>query len=177
MRHPGMPRKDDIAATALLFLACGIVPAIWAQRAPAGSHAKSQADSSELKIVAADVQLLLVAPNARETGYDPKTKKEIKTIPDSAYYQDAQLAYDTGRTDLSTTQTIDVQHPAAGKYQLIVFGSGLPDGESYEVRMTLYRADGSEAGNARIAGTVKRDKTETYELRVGANPARVAIVR
>lgn len=171
-----MRNTKQITATAVLFLTCWLGPAIWAQRAAAIPRAKSQRNRSELKIVAADVQLLLIAPNGRETGYDPKTRKEIKTISDSAYYQDALLAYDTGRTDLSTTQTIDVQHPAAGKYRLIVSGSGLPNGESYEVRVTLYRADGNEAGNARIARSVERDKTETYELRVGADPATVAIV-
>jgi hypothetical protein len=170
-----MRRKKQIAATALLSLTSWAVPAVWAQQA-ARPSAKSKADGSELKIVAADVQMLLVAPNGRETGYGPKTKKIIKGIAASAYYQDALLAYDTGRTDLSTTQTVDVRHVAAGKYRLMVTGGGLADGESYEVRVTLYRADGSEAGNARIAGRVEHDRAQTYELRVSADPAAVVIV-
>jgi len=175
MRHPEMRRKKQIAATALLSLTSWAVPAVWAQQA-ARPSAKPRPNGSELKIVAADVQMLLIAPNGRETGYDPKTKKIIKGIAASAYYQDALLAYDTGRTDLSTTQTIDVQHPAAGKYRLVVTGDGLPDGESYAVRATLYRPDGGEADIAHIAGQVKRGKTETYELRVTSEPATVANV-
>ncbi|HVB87502.1 MAG TPA: hypothetical protein VNK23_12650 [Candidatus Dormibacteraeota bacterium] len=171
-----MREKKQIKAAALLFLACSVAPAIWANRVAAVPSAASHAPGGELKIVAADVQLLLIAPNGRETGYDPKIGKEKKTIPESSYYKDALLAFDSGRADTSTTQTIDVQHPAAGKYRLVVSSGGLAEGESYEVRVTLYRADGSEASNARIAGTVKHDKAAMYELRLSAEPATVAIV-
>ncbi len=131
--------------------------------------------ASELRIVAANVQLLLIAPDGKETGYDPKTRKIAKTIPGSAYNEDALLAYDSGRVDPNTTQTIDVKHPSAGKYRLVVSPGTAADGEEYEVRVHLYRPAGGEARNVRIAGTARRNKAATYEIQVKGEPPELCL--
>lgn len=135
-------------------------------------------DRGELTVVAADIQLLLIAPGGKETGYDPKSKTILKEIPGSAYYQDALLAYDSGRVDPNTTQTLNVQQPKAGKYRLIVSPGTLADGEEYEVRVHLYRRDGSDAGSSRIAGAARRGMPKTYDLQLSTSPrAAVTVIR
>lgn len=126
--------------------------------------------------MAANVQLLLISPDGKRTGYDPHSKEKFRTIPDSAYYEDALLAYDTGAVDPNTTQTIDVRDPGLGRYRLVVSPGTAADGEEYEVRVKLYLRNGSEVRVARIAGTAERGKAATYELRVSADPASVVIV-
>jgi hypothetical protein len=158
-------------------LLCASLVALGAQprQATANRGRKSGAASGELRIVAANVQLLLIAPDGKETGYDPRSKKKLHVIPGSAYYEDALLAYDSGRVDPNTTQTIDVRHPVAGKYQLVVSPGTAADGEAYDVRATFYSQDGSEAGSARIAGTAKQRTSATYELTIGGTPAILVI--
>ncbi|MGH9738917.1 MAG: hypothetical protein ACRD4X_10060 [Candidatus Acidiferrales bacterium] len=137
----------------------------------------SRKDRGELSVVAADVQLLLIAPGGKESGYDPKSKKILKEIPGSAYYQDALLAYDSGRVDPNTTQTLNVQQPAAGKYRLIVSRGSAADGEEYEIRIHLYGANGSDARDVRIAGTSRRGETATYELLLRPGPGNAIVVQ
>jgi hypothetical protein len=129
---------------------------------------KTQADAGELSILAADVQLLLIAPDGKATGYDARTEKQVREIPASSYFEDAQLAFDSGRVDTSTTQTLHVQRPPAGKYRLVISPGNLADGEGYEVRVRLYRRDGSEAASARIDGKVKHGEAVEYEVELGA---------
>jgi hypothetical protein len=133
-------------------------------RASAPPSAKPVAVRSELSIVAADVQLLLIAPDGKKTGYDPRAKKQVREIPGASYFEDALAEFDSGRVDRSTTQTLQVRRPQAGNYRLVVSPGYLEDGERYEVRVKLYRGDGSEAANARIDGTVKGREAVEYEV-------------
>lgn len=158
-----------------VFAPCGSARAQEEQR-DTQQRLNSHSKSSELEIVAANVQLLLFAPDGKKTGYDPRAKKKFHAIPDSAYYEDALLAYDTGAVDLNTTQTIRVLHPQAGKYRLVVSPGTAANGEEYEVRVKLYTRNGGEARITRIAGTAERGKSSTYEFVVGFDPASVAIV-
>jgi hypothetical protein len=153
-----------------LLLATFVALGARLQRVAATPELNSRADSSELTIVAANVQLLLIAPDGKQTGYDPKTRKIVKAIPNSAYNEDALLAYDTGAVDPNTTQTIDVKHPPAGKYRLVVSSGTAADGEEYEVQVKLYARDGSDARIARITGTAERGRTANYELQIAAGP-------
>lgn len=134
-----------------------------------------QTSDAELTIVAANVQMVLIAPDGKETGYDPKLKKQVRTIPDSTYYEDALLAFDSGRVDPNTTQTLSVQHPKAGKYRLVVSSGTARDGQEYEVRIAFAQRDGSETHNLRLAGAAKREKPAIYELRVSEDPPGVLI--
>ncbi len=159
---------------------CVSATASRSQRTPVESSAapapNTPSISNELIITAANVQLLLIAPDGKRTGYDPKTKKQYRAIPESGYFQDALPAYDTGRTDLSTTQTINVQHPAAGKYRLIVSGGSAPSGESFDVRVKIYRNESSKAGKARIAGTIKSGVPNVYELQLRMRDGSATVV-
>lgn len=118
----------------------------------------------ELRIVAANVQLLLIAPHGKKTGYDAKSRKQLRAIPDSAYYQDALLAYDSGRVDPNTTQTVDVRHAPAGKYKLLVSQGTAADGEEFEVLIHLYSRDGREASFLRLSGTVKPGAPAAFDF-------------
>lgn len=150
-----------------LFVLVG-VGAVNASAQNVRTGEKAQPEQAELRIVAAKVQMLLIAPDGRKTGYDPRSKGTVGTIPKSRYDQDALLAYDTGAVDLNTTQTIDVRHPAEGRYRLVVSPGGAADGEEYEVHIHLYLRDGIDVKTARIAGTAKSGKVATYELSVDA---------
>jgi hypothetical protein len=167
-----------IAWTVFAILSALLGAGIAAGKQQAGDQAvlPAKKDRSELTVVAADVQLLLIVPSGKKTGYDAGTRKQLRAIPDSAYDQDALPAYDSGRADTSTTQRIDVRHPAAGKYRLIVSAGTLADGREYEVRITLYGRDGSEARSVRVTGTAARDKPASYELRISTRPGHVAIL-
>ena len=146
-----------------------IVLVLWcASVAPAQETRTSDSarKGSELSIVAANVQMLLVAPSGKKTGFEAKSQKIAREIPNSAYYQDALLEYDSGRVDPNTTQTLDVKKPQAGRYRLLVAPGTAADGEEYEIRVTLYLQRGDEARTARIAGTAEHDTTATYEIRV-----------
>jgi hypothetical protein len=131
---------------------------------------------SELSIVAAKVQMLLIAPDGRRTGFEPKSQKIIKAIPNSAYYQDALLQYDSGRVDPNTTQTIDVKRPPIGRYRLLVTPGTAADGEEYDIRVNLYLQGGGETRTTRIAGTAEAGKIANYELRVNVEPPGVVVV-
>lgn len=173
----GLARAVEVC----VLLACAFltVGALEARQHQAGTKGglPSRKDRGELSLVAADVQLLLIAPGGKETGYDPKSKKILKEIPGSVYYQDALLAYDSGRVDPNTTQTLNVQQPVAGKYRLIVSRGSAADGEEYEIRVHLYGADGGDARDVRIAGTSKRGDTATYELLLRLGPAKAIVVQ
>lgn len=147
------------------------------QRVDAKEQARNaQADGSELSIVAADVQLLLIAPDGKETGYDPRAKKQVREIAGATYFEDALAEFDSGRVDRSTTQTLQVRRPRAGKYRLVVSPGYLEDGERYEVRVKLYRKDSSEAADGRIEGTVKGREAEVYELELGGRRGSALVV-
>ncbi len=169
-------RRGVLVCVLLAFAgATGTFATAGQERGAARAKDSSGAANSELSIVAAKVQMLLIAPDGKETGYDPRTKKTSRAIPDSTYDEDALLAYDSGRVDPNTTQTIDVRNPPVGKYRLIVSLGTAADGEEYEIQIHIYRNSG-EARTARIAGTAQRRKIATYELRVSAGPAAVAII-
>lgn len=131
------------------------------------SELSSRKNGSELRIVAANVQMLLIAPDGKKTGYDAKLKQKVHGISDSAYYEDALLAFDSGRVDPNTTQTIDVRNPVAGKYRLKVTPGTAPDGEEFEIQVSLSLRSGDER-NARVAGTAERKKPSSYEITVNA---------
>jgi hypothetical protein len=162
----------------LLFFALELcVPSMRArQLSSAKSTANSGLKNCQLSIVGAKVQMLLIAPGGKKTGFESRSQKIRKEIPYSAYYQDALLAYDSGRVDPNTTQTIDVNHPAAGTYRLVISPGTAADGEEYEVQIHLYSPDGGNLKTARIAGIAKRGKTATYELVVGGDPGTVAVL-
>jgi len=169
-------RKQAIGwlAAACVFVGLGAAKAT-AQSARTRQDARS-VSVAELRIVAAKVQLLLIAPNGKKTGYDPTTKRKLRAIAHSGYYEDALLEYDSGRVDPNTTQTIDVRRPAAGTYRLIVSPGTAADGEEYEVRIHLYSQDGSGAKDARIAGTARQGSSEEFEFRIGAASSGVEVV-
>src|SRR5574340_608620 len=114
-----------------VFVCLGFTRRAAQKMNPAAKNTSEPA--SELRIEAANVQMLLIAPDAKETGYDPKSRKVLRVIPDSAYYEDALLAYDSGRVDPNTTQTIDVRRPAPGNYRLLISPGTATDGEEYEI--------------------------------------------
>jgi hypothetical protein len=164
------------AASLLLVAAATVFGATAApQRTATKSTLNAGAAGSELRIEAANVQMLLIAPGGKETGYDAKTKTVTKEIPRSAYYEDALLAFDSGRVDPNTTQTVDVKNPAAGNYRLVVSPGTAPDGEEYEIRVSLYLRGGAEQ-NVRISGKAKRDRTASYELAVNAGSAILRVI-
>ncbi|MDE3108549.1 MAG: hypothetical protein KGL02_01295 [Acidobacteriota bacterium] len=133
--------------------------------------------AGELRIEAANVQMLLIAPDAKETGYDPKSRKVLRVIPDSAYYEDALLAYDSGRVDPNTTQTIDVRRPAPGNYRLLISPGTAADGEEYEILVHLYRSDGTEASVVRISGQANRGAPTAFELELEGSPPRTVLLK
>ena len=98
-------------------------------------------------------------------------------IPESGYYEDALLVYDSGRADPNTTQTIDVKQPGPGKYRLIISPGTAADGEEYEIHVNLYLHGGGESRTARIAGTAEHAKIATYELRVSVEPPEIAVIK
>jgi hypothetical protein len=159
-------------AITILFAGCTVA----AQQTRTKPHRNSGANALELSIVAAKVQLLLIAPGGKKTGLEAKLQKTVKEIPHSSYYQDALLQYDSGRVDPNTTQTIDVKEATPGKYTLIVSQGNAENGEDYEIHINLYLQPSGETRTARIAGTAERGKLSTYELSVSAAPAMIAVV-
>lgn len=170
------PRLIAEIVAVVVFLCLGISAAA-SQRTGAKTATAWRTDSGELQIVAADVQLLLIAPNGKETGYDPRAKKQVREIAGASYFEDALAEFDSGRVDRSTTQTLQVQRPRAGKYRLVVSPGYLENGERYEVRVKLYREDSSEAANARIEGTVEGRVAVEYEVELGGDDEKALIVQ
>jgi hypothetical protein len=163
-----------VARIAIAILCAGCTVA--AQQATIRPYRNSSAKGSELSIAAAKVQMLLIAPDGKKTGFEARSRRIVKAIPNSAYYQDALLQYDSGRVDPDTTQTIDVKQAIPGKYRLIVSQGTAASGEDYEIRVNLYLQDGGETHTARIAGTVERGKVAAYELSVSAEPASAVVI-
>lgn len=163
------------------LFACLGFPVAGSQRAKVKESTKAgaawRADSGELQIAAADVQLLLIAPDGKKTGYDPKAKRQVRGIPEASYFEDALAEFDSGRVDRSTTQKLQVQRPRVGKYRLVVSPGYLEDGQRYEVRVKLYREDSSLAANARIDGTVKGHEAAEYDVGLGGCDGKVLTVR
>jgi hypothetical protein len=128
-------------------------------------------DDSELNIVANGVGLLLIAPDGRETGYDPESKKEYQAIPDSEYSADALAADDgSGEVNPSTTQTINVRQPISGKYRLEVSAGGLAEGEAYKIRASLYLRDGNEVPEVSLTGAAMPSVPDVYEFQLSTDP-------
>jgi hypothetical protein len=172
---PGKARTGRAKAAWIVIAFLSVACSASAQKAATSAKTNPQASASELRIVAADVQMLLIAPDGKKTGFDPKLKTKFRAIADSAYYEDALLAYDSGRVDPNTTQTIDVRNPKPGRYKLVVSSGTAADGQEYEVRLNLYSGDGDDA-RARISGTVNHSKATTFEIRVSNNPPGFKVV-
>lgn len=161
------------------LIGASVLPGIAAPRAQtqktSAATGTNKVAGSELSIVAAKVQMLLIAPGGKKTGFEAKSQTIVKEIPESAYYQDALLQYDSGRVDTDTTQTIDVKQPMPGKYRLIVSPGTAADGEEYEIRVNLYSQEGGDARTARIAGMAEHGTVATYDLTVSGEPATVVV--
>jgi hypothetical protein len=173
------PGKTNAGRAKVAWIVIAIFCAGWtvaAQQTVTKPYRNSSANAIELSIVAAKVQMLLSAPNGKKTGFEPKPQKIVKEIPNSSYYQDALLQYDSGRVDPNTTQTIDVKQATPGKYRLIVSQGNAADGEEYEIHVNLYLQPRGETRTARIAGAARRGKVATYDLSVSAVPAMIAVV-
>jgi len=169
-------RRAARCVFAMLALACCALSCGTLRCAAQAASGAAGANAAELKIAGRDVQMLLIAPGGRKTGYEAKSGKIVRGIADSGYFEDALLAFDSGRADNSTTQTIDVRRPAAGDYKLMVMAGKLADGERYEVRATLYRADGGEAGTVRIDGKAWHGHAASYELKIAGAPGRLELL-
>jgi hypothetical protein len=119
-------------------------------------------DGSELDLWAnGDTDLLLVAPNGSQTGFDPKTQTRANEIVASAYATD-QLEDGSGATvDSGVFHSIQVRQPAQGTYSVVVSGVAA---SPYTLRIVPYSQDASNQPPLLVPGIAGIGSTSTFTV-------------
>ena len=109
--------------------------------------AASSAPDSSVS-VKSKVQLLLVDPYGRQTGYDPAIKKRVVKIPKSGYSVEFLNDNDTGMPGPENIQ-LEVIGASAGKYSLLIYAI---DDTEYSYDMRGFTFDGEEYFQQSVSG-------------------------
>lgn len=122
-------------------------------------------DDGELNIAVHDAALRLVAPDGRETGYD-RNGDDYYAIP-GAVYNDNQVAADDERfAGHPFTETLKVQSPIEGLYELMIYGG--KRSETYRVEISLLLTEAGEA-DAVLTGTTNPRLPTVYDFEVNSH--------
>lgn len=122
-------------------------------------------DDGELDIAVHDAALRLIAPDGRETGYDPNGD-DYYAIPWAAYNNNELAADDERFAGHPFTETLKVQMPIEGLYELMIYGG--KRSEKYRVEISLLLAEAEEA-DAVLTGTTHPGLPTVYDFEVNSH--------
>ncbi|PWT81277.1 MAG: hypothetical protein C5B44_04070 [Acidobacteria bacterium] len=130
-----------------------VTPASWNGNPNAcGGHALTDADDKSALTIFGDnnVEVLVVDPNGRRTGFDSATGNLVEDIPESVYFRDSFEDDQTGTPPNEINHLIEMDHPMAGSYQLVVIGR---QAGPYRVTIEPFSRDGSAQNPIVFQGT------------------------
>jgi len=128
---------------------------------------------SGLGIVAGSpVELLIVAPNGQETGFDPALGKVVEQIASSDYYTESVGDDTGGGADTNPVKKIEVVTPSAGQYTLKVIGTG---SGGFTLFISGYDDNGEESMET-FTGTTSPGTTLTYDVQYSPSPGSQIVV-
>ena len=134
------------------------------------SQASTNADDeSSLTITAgSNVELLVVDPNGRRTGYRTSTG-DLEEIPESVYFRDSLANDQTGAPPDEITHLVHIEHPVQGSYQIVL--TGIHHGP-YSVSVEPFSQDGSPQTPTLIQGTAPVNSS-TFPFQYSSTPGPV----
>ena len=116
------------------------------------SAALSTTATNSSLVVAADtnVELLVVDPAGKRTGFDPTTGNTIQEIASSVYFSDSLINAQTGEPPNETGHQLQIDSPISGTYQVIVTGRQVGP---YTIVIYPFSDDGGSQAPIKLQGT------------------------
>lgn len=107
-------------------------------------------------VVTADnnVEIMVIDPAGKRTGFVPTTGAVVEEIPNSEYFRDTLANVETGGPPVDTSHQIQIDQAAAGTYQVIV--TSRKQGQ-YSISVDTFSSD----GKPQIPRTIIQGTTQT----------------
>ncbi len=128
-----------------------------------GWESKTSPKISEIRIKAhSPVEMEIIDPMNRRTGYDPDTREKLQENPMSLYYEEeSPSSLDGDDVPSEPVKMLTVVEPQAGNYILRIIGTG--DGP-YTIEMQGERVDGTINLATSFTGIATPSLSETYRV-------------
>lgn len=107
------------------------------------------------------VEIQMIDPKGRITGYDPISGTMFKDNPKGLYYSETVSSIDSEDPPEEPTKTLWINEPIAGNYILKIFGTG--DGP-YTIDLDGENTEGITNLRSSITGTATASLYETYRV-------------
>jgi sugar lactone lactonase YvrE len=108
------------------------------------------------------VEVQIIDPKGRKTGYDPSTGAKLRENPMSSYYEEEYISSLYGDDPQHEPfKMLTVVEPPAGNYIMKLFGTG--DGP-YTIKLQGVKDDGIINLDTSITGTATPSLSETYRI-------------
>lgn len=108
------------------------------------------------------VEIQIVDPQGRVTGYDPVTGTKVQDIPYASYSEDSISSLDSDDPESEPIKELYIDKPIEGKYILKMTGTG--DGP-YTIVLRGTKEDGTINLFSSITGTATTTMSETYRVK------------
>jgi hypothetical protein len=133
-----------------------------------GYVADPPGDISALDVAVGDgVELLVVDPAARRTGFDAVSSMTVEEIPNSVYFKDALEDDVTGDPPTETGHICQIQRAPVGVYEVTLIGLAP---RTYEVSLRAFSQDGSAQPPIVITGTAVPGVTSSLLVEYASTP-------
>ncbi len=127
-----------------------------------GVYSRSDLNSEFRISVHSPVEIQIIDPMNRRTGYDPETGLKLQENPLSLYFsEEPPSSLDGDDVPEEPVKILNIVKPIAGNYILKIFGTG--DGP-YTIDMQGIKDDGTENLNTSITGTATPTLLESYRI-------------
>jgi DNA-binding beta-propeller fold protein YncE len=107
------------------------------------------------------VEILIIDPQGRATGYDPVTGAKVEDIPYASYSEESISSLDSDDPEPEPTKELHIDMPIAGNYILKMTGTG---SGPYTIVFRGIKEDGSVNLDTSITGTTYPGMVETYRV-------------
>jgi hypothetical protein len=119
------------------------------------------------------IQLLLIDPTSKETGFDP-TNTQIKfEISSSSYFEDRVDSDDEITAHVGPVKFLDIVKPSGGQYNLEVIGEGVG---TYSLDINITDNNGNSTGTT-VFGVTDSGNISTFSTNVSTTPGQALVVK
>jgi hypothetical protein len=119
-------------------------------------------DVSGMDIAASDaVELLIIDPLGRRTGFDQGTEQDIEEIPQSAYTREGYDSADSDVESMTESHMADIFQPVAGNYRMILIGQ--KEG-TYTLQVNAFERDGRRQPPIILTGSIQLGMTNSFDI-------------
>ena len=113
-----------------------------------------------------NAELLVVDSNARRTGFDALSGKDVKEIPNSTHYVEATDDEQTGAVPTEFSHIVSIFQPGSGNYQIVL--AGLHSG-TYAFAVTAFSQDGSAQPVVVVQGVATVGSISSFQIQFSSS--------